>query len=115
MKRWGWNVGELGMLVGKWTRWIDVAKRNQTPWEAPGSESERADADTTNSGGERSAHEDDPGFFGIRDDGTARNTISVRRKRRGNDGNGVTQERRYDSPYNTRQRSQLHERQSAGR
>jgi len=61
----------------------------------------RADVGTTNSGGEPSSREDEPGV--LNDDGGRyrRKTISVRQKWRGNGGSGVTQERRYDDTNNT--------------
>jgi hypothetical protein len=46
------------MLTGQWTRKADVAKRLETPRKAPGLY--RADAGTTNSGGEPSSREDEP-------------------------------------------------------
>jgi hypothetical protein len=34
-KRWGRNIGGLGMPAGKWTPRTDVVKRDETPREAP--------------------------------------------------------------------------------
>jgi hypothetical protein len=63
------------MLAEQWTRWTDAAMRNETPREAPGRESKRAEAITTNSGGEPSSHEDEPSILSMMGAGTARKTI----------------------------------------
>jgi len=70
----------------------------------------RADAGTTNSGGEPSSREDEPVFFTEDGGRYRRKTTTVRPKWRGIGGSGVTQKRRYDGTYKTLQGSQLHER-----
>jgi hypothetical protein len=70
----------------------------------------RADAGTTNSGGEPSSREDEPNFFTEAGGRYRRKTTAVRQKWRGTGGRGVTQKRFYDGTHNTLQGSQLHER-----
>ena len=100
--RWAWDAHR------SWTRWADVAKRCGTPWKAPGQH--RADAGTTNSGGEPSSREDEPSIFTDRGGRYRRKTTTVRQKWRGMGGWDVTQKRSYDGTHNTLQGSQLHER-----
>lgn len=100
--RRAWDVRRM------WTRGVDVAKRLETPRKAPGQY--RADAGTTNSGGEPSSREDEPSIFTDGGGRYRRKTITVRPKWRGMDGIGVTRKRRYDDTHNTLQGSQLHER-----
>lgn len=97
------------MPIEPWTRWADVAKRQETPRKAPGQH--RADAGTTNSGGEPSSREDEPYVFTDAGGRYRRKTTTVRQKWRGMGGRDVTRKRPYDGTHNTLSGSQLHERQ----
>ena len=54
-RRWAWDARRM------WTRGADVAKRSENPKEGARTEV-RADVGTTNSGGEPSSREDEPGI-----------------------------------------------------
>jgi hypothetical protein len=121
-KRWGRNEGGPGMpavsgLAGLTPRRGRKPQgRRPEPGRARARHDTRADVDTTNSGGEPSPREDEPGFFQRKTGaGTARKTITVRPKWRGIDGSGATRKRRYDGTNNTLQGSELHERLPSSR